>query len=70
MLDPQQFHCTFCHSLNRRKFFKLEDILGARDLIIRSFAGADACVLIIDVAYAPGRAEEFAQTSTLLGLAL
>ncbi len=47
MLDPQHFHCTFSHSLNGTKFYKLEDILRARDLIVRSFAGANAFVLII-----------------------
>ncbi len=77
MLDPQQFHCTFCHSLNGRKFYKLEDILGARDLIVRSFAGADALVLIIggnDVADALGGQRSlhrlcynFAVIATLIG---
>ncbi len=67
---PQQFNCTFVHSLNGRKFYKIEDILGARDLIAKTWVGADPFVLIIggnDVADVPGCAKEFAQN--LLGLA-
>ncbi len=47
MLDTDHFNTTFCHSLNGKKSFKLEDIIEAREWIVSSFAGADAFVFII-----------------------
>ncbi len=49
--------CTSVHSLNGKKFYKIEDLLRAKDLITKIWAGADAFILIIggnDVADTPG----------------